>query len=40
LGIFLGVFTLIEITKPEVKALFFNKNTITNDFSGIIQQKN
>ena len=40
LGILLGVFTLIEITKPEVKALFFNKNTTTNDFSGIIQQKN
>lgn len=40
LGILLGIFTLIEITKPEVKALFFNKNTTTNDFSGIIQQKN
>lgn len=37
LGILLGVFTLIEISKPEVKALFFNPNKNTSDHAGIIQ---
>lgn len=37
LGILLGVFTLIEITKPEVKALFFNTKESESDHTGIIQ---
>jgi len=37
LGMLLGVFTLIEITKPEVKALFFKKEKHKIDDTGIIQ---
>lgn len=37
LGVLLGVFTLIEITKPEVRALFFNSKESESDHTGIIQ---
>lgn len=37
LGMLLGVFTLIEITKPEVKSLFFSSNKNSIDDTGIIQ---
>lgn len=37
LGVLLGIFTIIEITKPEVKALFFNTKETTSDNAGIIQ---